>query len=179
MYNETMMMVMRSSESVAGSKVVVELNLARKIVDIQFDLCITDPRGEGAPAVDRALALRRGADDIGAFNRTEKYRFRIPLDQLQRVQEVEETPSKRFWIISLETPPNFYRKAAGPLLEASHEKGALFWGEWHTWYRQTDIVYDPRELRTVALSLKKTKPVIDIGEHSAPSCEETGDADAS
>ena len=37
------------------------------------------------------------------------------------------------------------------------------WSEFDTWYRQTDIVYDPRRLENAVVSLKKELPVIDIG----------------
>ena len=163
MYDDSAMMIMRSTESVAGSRIVFELELGRKNIDVRFDLRITDPRGNDAPVAQTAIVLLSDADAVDALNRDEQYRFRIPLEQLNRIQEVEETPATRFLLISLETPPIFFRKAAGALLEASHDKKVPIWSEWHTWYRQTDIVYDPRELRGATLSLKKAKPVIDIG----------------
>ena len=46
---------------------------------------------------------------------------------------------------------------------ASHMAGNLTWSEFDTWYRQTDIVYDPRRLENAVVSLKKELPVIDIG----------------
>ncbi len=159
------MMVMRSVKSVVGARTAFELDLGRKQVDIRFDLHITDPRGEninGSAAISARNAL---GDKPGRFNRTEKYRFRIPLEQLQQIAEVPEGGGTRHFVISLETPPNFYRKAAGPQLEGSHDGYSLFWSEWSTWFRQTDILYDPRELRSASLSLRKVNPVIDIGKH--------------
>jgi hypothetical protein len=37
------------------------------------------------------------------------------------------------------------------------------WSDFDTWYRQTDIVYDPYRLQTAKVTLHKERPVIDIG----------------
>lgn len=163
MYGLTTMMVMYSAKSYGGAETVLELDLVRKCLDIRFTARIIDPRGRTGRSPNNSYAAHELSDSIGRLNRTETYRFRIPLGQLQQIHEIQETTRQRILVISLETPPNFYRKAAGPQLEGSHDKQLPYWSEWNTWFRQTDIVYDPRELRTASLTLKKAKPIIDIG----------------
>ena len=139
------------------------LDLIRKHIDIMFRLRIRDPRGGGGSATKTPLVLQGQSDAVGSLNRDETYRFRIPIEQLQKISEVQDTDMKHSIIISLDTPPNFYRKAVGSQLDGSHDTKALYWTEWYTWFRQTDIVYDPRELKSAALALRKAQPVIDIG----------------
>ena len=117
----------------------LELNLLRKIIDVQFQLDISLPTEK---------------------QRIERYRFRIPLAQLSRVRTVQDERSCAL-IISLDNPPNFYRRMHR--VEASHEEDPRYWTEWDCWFRQTDIVHDPRSLMLAPLALKKDKPIIDIG----------------
>ena len=64
-------------------------------------------------------------------------------------------------LITLDSPPQYYRKREDPA--AGHAPDNSTWSEFDTWYRQTDIVYDPFSLATAKVALHKDVPVIDIG----------------
>ncbi|KAI9785648.1 MAG: hypothetical protein M1816_008271 [Peltula sp. TS41687] len=163
MHDSTTMVAMHSSNSQRTGSITFQLDLTRKFIDVRFILPIRDPQGTSAMHIKKFVPLSQRNNAIGSLNRDEKYRFRIPIEQLQVIKEVEEKTRERSLIISLATPPCFYRKAGGPQLAASHDENVSYWSEFHTWFRQTDIVYNPRELRTASVALKKAKPVIDIG----------------
>lgn len=168
MHDATTMVAMHSSNSQRTGSISFQLDLSKKFIDVRFILQFRDPRGPSAIHSKKSIPLHQRDDAIGSLNRDEKYRFRIPIEQLHVIKEVEEKTQERSLIISLETPPSFYRKAGGPQLEGSHDEKVPFWSEFHTWFRQTDIVYNPRELRTASIALKKAQPVIDIGIELTP-----------
>ncbi|KAI9885653.1 MAG: hypothetical protein M1823_002522 [Watsoniomyces obsoletus] len=163
MFEKDVMMVMRSSETRSRMKPVVELDLQRRQLDIHFDLFLTNPNGEKTPMPTGPLSPRSKKRALNITDRMESYRIQMSLDQLQQIVEVEETPETRSLIISLDTPPNFYRKGTGKQLPASHEQGLLYWSDWSAWNRQTDIVFDRYATSKESLGLRKTQPVIDIG----------------
>ncbi|KAI9813869.1 MAG: hypothetical protein M1832_006081 [Thelocarpon impressellum] len=163
MYGITTMMSMHQTFAQEGIKIFFELNLSRKVLDIQFDLQVVDPRNPGQRPLRRVVQRPLEGDVIGGLNRIEKYRFRIPLEQLQTIHETRRDNEGWTLAISLDHPPNFYRKAVGDQLLASHDAKSGHWSEWDTWFRTTDIVYDPAEIRDAALALRKPKPLLDIG----------------
>lgn len=163
MHDATTMVAMHTSNSQRTGSIIFQLDLSRKWIDVRFMLQFRDPRGPSSIHSKRTTPLHHRSDAIGSLNRDEKYRFRIPIEQLQAIKEVDEKTQERSLIISLETPPSFYRKAGGPQLEGSHDERVSFWSEFHTWFRQTDIVYNPRELKHASVALRKAQPVIDIG----------------
>lgn len=137
------------------------LNLLRREIDIQFQLRIEDPRTN---VINEQRAQGKGSikhKDLGKHNRYDDLRFRIPLAQLQVVHEIKNTDETREFVITLEAPPNFYRKTGQ--IEETHEENSLFWKDWDAWYRQTDVVYSPKDLRNAILTLKKSRSIIDIG----------------
>ncbi|KAI9757369.1 MAG: hypothetical protein M4579_003483 [Chaenotheca gracillima] len=163
MYDPATMMVMHSTGKVTGSNLCfLEFNLERKRIEVFFDLRLTDSRGDGK-TLARPPIKPAGRYVVGGLNRLERYRFRIPFDQLTHIHEVREGSRPIGLVLSLDTPPNFYRKAVGNSLTSSHDQWSSYWNEWDTWYRQTDIVYDPWELKAMRLTLRKAKPIIDIG----------------
>ena len=87
--------------------------------------------------------------------------FQMPFDQLQKIQRVNLGDKGFVLVVSLESPPQFYRKREDE--EACHSNEAVVWTEFDTWFRQTDIVYDPYLLQTAVVTLHKERPVIDIG----------------
>ncbi|RAL67814.1 hypothetical protein DID88_008541 [Monilinia fructigena] len=62
--------------------------------------------------------------------------------------------------MQLDSPPQFYRWRDDRDVTLP---GALSWTEWDSWFRQTDIVYDPFMLVDAPIALHKERPVIDIG----------------
>ena len=155
-------MAMQKTVAEQRGQIRFELNLARRLLDVQLDLPVVDPR-DPAQKAPRRLIEASDDDAIGSLNRVEKYRFRIRLEQLQEIKETQSDDGSFTMVVALDTPPVFYRKAVGLQLKASHDEDGTTWSEWDTWFRTTDIVYNPFQLRDVAISLKKPKPLIDIG----------------
>jgi len=90
----------------------------------------------------------------------ESYKIQIPLLQLRQILEVPSSANQLAIVLPLDQPSLFFRKLHNT--EVSHDGGRR-WSERKTWYRQTDIVEDPRQLRDLPLELRKRSPIIDIG----------------
>ncbi|KAH6716299.1 RNA dependent RNA polymerase-domain-containing protein [Leptodontidium sp. MPI-SDFR-AT-0119] len=95
------------------------------------------------------------------YDRNNQYMFHIPFDQLTKIRRLDINDAAFALIISVESPPQYYRKRQDKL--AGHSRENSQWKEWDTWYRQTDIVYDPYILQRETIALHKDRPVIDIG----------------
>ena len=136
----------------SSSPVTFCLNLLHREIEVSFDIVFQDPtvQAKNGPGPNRTS---------GKYTRTEKYIFVIPLAQAGQFHQIV-TDEKSVLLFSLDTPPNFYRKYNG---SDTHQPGATFWNRRNALFRQTDILYDPRKLKTAPLTLKKSKPTIDIG----------------
>ena len=152
MYDPKTMMSMHEVKAAASIGIQFRQNMLRREIGIEMQVYIQDWR---ALTEDGAQV-----SNLGKYNRTETYQFRVPYSQLQVIRQVQVESNKVVLLISLETPPRFFRKV--PEID-THEEKARFWSQNDAWYRQTDIVYNPRHIRSSPLTLKKTKPVIDIG----------------
>ncbi|KAH8667413.1 RNA dependent RNA polymerase-domain-containing protein [Tricladium varicosporioides] len=131
------------------------IDLARKRLTAEFTVTFRDPRTQGD--MDFVSEL-----EIGQYDRKNKYMFQIPFGQLNTIYRLNNSDRDSFAImISLESPPQFYRKLLNPAV--SHSAGNSVWSEFDLWYRQTDIVYNPRMLHKIPIALRKDRPVIDIG----------------
>jgi RNA-dependent RNA polymerase len=130
------------------------VNLPKGKLEVYFMVRFTDPRIEG----DHTY---QSSTEIGKYNRTNLYMFSIPFGQLKVIEQVQDENDDLVLLISLDSPPRFFRKRDDQ--KASHQVGGLVWNEYDTWYRQTDMVYDPYPLFKVPISLYKEQPVIDIG----------------
>lgn len=95
------------------------------------------------------------------FDRANKYMFNLPFSQLTTIRRIELSTQAFALIISVDSPPQYFRKRQNPT--TGHSDEILLWNEWDTWYRQTDIVYDPYRLQREIITLHKDQPVIDIG----------------
>jgi RNA-dependent RNA polymerase len=131
---------------------VVDL-LHNRIV-ASFNVHFQDPRSSGA-------ADYVSASKIDSYKRINRYMFQIPFGQLEKIQRMDLNPEVFALAITLDSPPQYYRKRQDDM--AGHAKDNLLWSEFDTWYRQTDIVYDPYRLQTAKVTLHKERPVIDIG----------------
>ncbi|KAH7381767.1 RNA dependent RNA polymerase-domain-containing protein [Cadophora sp. MPI-SDFR-AT-0126] len=96
-----------------------------------------------------------------SYDRHNQYMFHIPFDQLTKIQRLDFSDVAFALVISVESPPQYYRKRQDQ--KAGHTKENPQWSDWDTWYRQTDIVYDPYILQKEKIALHKDRPVIDIG----------------
>lgn len=151
MYDRTEMMSMYRAVPTPHTEIKFRQNMHRRELAIEFQINIRDPRTNRSQAP---------VPQLGKYNRMETIRFCIPFSQLQVIHKVQDDQNKIGLVISMETPPRFFRK----LDEINtHEEKSRYWTANDAWYRQTDIVYNPSNLKTSALTLKKTQPIIDIG----------------
>ena len=148
MYAPETMMSMYTAHSAKGSDLFFHLRMLYREVIVQMNLKIRDPD----PLSNHRM--------VGQFDRDDIIRFSIPFSQLEMIHELHYGHDRVALLIALETPPRFSRKVDESL---THEKAGRFWSERDAWYRQTDIVYDPDSLKESSLTLKKTKPLIDLG----------------
>ncbi|KAI0997746.1 RNA-dependent RNA polymerase 1 [Podosphaera aphanis] len=133
--------------------VSLTLDLRRRQITINFSFNFRDPRHHGKPLVSETK--------IGAYDRINKYMFRIPFDQLKNIQRKTHDSNLDLLIISLDCPPRFFRKREDN--KVGHFSDGLRWEEFDTWFRQTDIMYDPYPLHIQKIALHKETPEIDIG----------------
>lgn len=129
------------------------LSLLHREITVEFLLDIRDQRTNR----NNQKVFRESKDE-----RQDKFRFQIPLSQLGTIYRVDTSNDDVVLLLSLETPPKFFKK-----LEAAqtHDDDARYWSDHDTWYRQTDVVYSQSSLKKSPLTLKKTRPIIDIGKH--------------
>ena len=116
-------------------------DMTHREIEVSFPIVVPDPK-PGNPS------------------RMEDYCFVIPLAQPVAMHQIE-TGRRCVLLVSLEGPPNFYRKYDEG---KTHQEEATSWNRREALFRQTDIMFDPRILRTAPVTLKKSKPIIDIGE---------------
>lgn len=89
------------------------------------------------------------------------YRLRIPFVQLVKMYQMQDpNSSKVSHLTFLDSPAIYHRRIQETWVTFTDD---LSWRESDTWYRQTSVVYNPDELSTLPVSLKRSKPVIDIG----------------
>ena len=140
---------------------VVDLN--RRRIETTFNVSIKDHRSERSTADENT-------HPVGKYDRINTFKFWIPFDQLQKIQRVKLEDGGFALVISLDSPPPFYRKREDE--KSCHSDETCVWTEFDAWFRQTDIVYDPYRLQRAIVTLHKERPVIDIGivPKSIPSC---------
>ena len=152
MYSLNTMMSMHELKATPPIGIKFRQNMLRREIGVEMQVYIQDLRA--------SLENGTQVSNLGKHNRTETYQFRVPFSQLQKIRQIPTETNKMVLLISLDTPPRFFRKV--PEID-THEERARFWSQNDAWYRQTDIVYNPKHIRSSPLTLKKTKPVIDIG----------------
>jgi RNA-dependent RNA polymerase len=154
------MMSMEMIRAVPQEELSFVVDIQRNRIVVTFTVTFKDPRSQGDPSYVSNSAP-------GAYDRKNKHMFQIPFSQLKTIQRYNVTEDRVSLIISLDSPPAFYRKRE--IHEDCHSAENLLWTEFDTWYRQTDIVYDPYRLQTATVTtLHKDKPVIDIGMPISP-----------
>lgn len=153
MYEPSTMMGMYRVHPTSSTAVTFRQNMVRREIEVTFQLILSPSSNVFRQEISAPLeASKKSA-------RIHDYSFVIPLAQPLIFHQLESGP-KSVILISMETPPNFYRKFDPA---DTHQPGATFWTSREALFRQTDIVYDPRKLRAAPLTLKKTKPIVDIG----------------
>ncbi|CAL3968152.1 unnamed protein product [Diplocarpon coronariae] len=137
------LMVLRSVYPMAHHDTQLVVDLYKKRITATFSYKFLDPHN---PASD--------------CNRVNKYMFQIPFSQLKMIRRMD-SDAKFSLIISLDSPPLFFRRLEET--RGTHSDVSLQWKAWDTWYRQTDIVLDPRSLQKQKVTLPKSQALIDIG----------------
>jgi len=151
------LMTMESINGSPGDELSFVVDLLRNRIIATFLVDFKDPRSKG----DRQYVSR---SKISEYDRKNKYMFQIPFAQLKTIYRVDLSDSKIALVISLDSPPSFFRKREDE--KSCHSNENLLWSEFDTWYRQTDVVYDPYRLTNATVTLHKERPVIDIGTSS-------------
>lgn len=136
-------MPMKTIKSIGGYPLNFEVDLKKKKLKATFWVHITDPKN-----LDTTL------------DRYNQFFFEIPFTDLKTIHEYRQEDTFSFVII-LKSPPLFFRKRAKE--EDCHSDETLSWSEFDTWYRQTDVVYNPPSLLRIKVALPKHDHVIDIG----------------
>lgn len=130
----------------ARRKVRLMLNLDRKELDIQFP---QDMNGE----------LRN-------------YRFRLPIALLSHIyKDANCAPCQGALIIPFESPPQFFvqkqedEKLSNDRIHTSFSTKEKTWLDWHTWFRETDVVENGvrAAMQERPLMNHKEMAIIDIG----------------
>lgn len=151
------LMTMESVNAVPGNELSLVVDLLRNRLIATFVVDYKDPRRNG----DENYVSK---SYITEYERKNKYMFQIPFSQLKKIYRVDMSDSMIALIVSLESPPTFYRKMEDE--KSTHSNDNLVWSEFDSWYRQTNIVYDPYSLANLAIALHKERPVIDIGTYA-------------
>ena len=147
MYSPTAMMSKRSVQSSPTAPIKFGLNMRHRELMIEFELVTEKQRSTNKPH-----AFVRGMKETLMFS--------IPFQQMQNIFSIQAPEKILDLVISLETPPKFFKRVDGFRVE--EDKGRQ-WTERDIWYRQTDIVHAPGKLKNSAVTLKKFKPILDLG----------------
>ena len=126
------------------------VNLKYREITVEFILDIRD---------SRTASKNSERSHVGKHDREERFKFRIPFSQLKVINQIETSSDQLVLLLSLETPPKYFRKVDP---QGTHEANSKYWADKDTWYRQTDVFYSHKALR-LPLTLRKPKPVIDFG----------------
>lgn len=146
--------ILQGNSSLPREDVTFVVDLNRRRIEATFKVTFKDPRSEGPTNYV-------STSPIGQYYRINKFKFWIPFDQLQKIQRINLNDRCFALVISLDTPPQFFRKREDE--KSCHNDENCVWSEFDTWFRQTDIVYDPYRLQNAIVTLHKEQPVIDIG----------------
>jgi RNA-dependent RNA polymerase len=159
MEDERTIMACQRIQGSRKDRISFEVDLRRRRLKVLFNVSFIDPRLQGVEDFQTDVQL-------GQNDRVNTYMFQIPFENLKSIKylDYEQRGIQDFFglVICLDSPPPYYRKQIGA--QAGHVPGNLVWSEFDTWYRQTDIDYDPYRLNTVKVSLHKEHPEIDTGE---------------
>ncbi|KAI9888212.1 MAG: hypothetical protein M1814_001088 [Vezdaea aestivalis] len=141
------MMIREQVKPPVGQTVTIALKLGRRrVLDVQFALAFKADESEQAHTKE---------------NCSDKYRLQIPLLELTKVVRVDDYSSSISLIMTLSNPPCFYRQLQD--VSPSHNVQTRRWLAWDSWYRQTDVVFDPQDLKNDPISLRKPRAIIDLG----------------
>ncbi|KAL8387332.1 hypothetical protein RB595_009982 [Gaeumannomyces hyphopodioides] len=127
----------------AGNPLKLVVNFKDRRVTLQFSI---------------ALHEKKGTTSI----RLHEYKIEIRFSDISKLLRVDQTADTCSLIIPLECPPVFYREVENK--RDTHTEERKLWTEHDTWWRQCNIMDDPRLMRDTPLSLNEEhRQVIDLG----------------
>ncbi|PYH44920.1 RNA dependent RNA polymerase [Aspergillus saccharolyticus JOP 1030-1] len=140
---------MRTIEDSVDGGLRIVLDVKARVILVQFRIQIFDSTNERASVRDTY----------------KNYQIRIPFAHLNEIAQVPiaDTQSVAHLAI-LESPPIYQRRIEdirSTFMEDNH------WRDADTWYRQTQIVHQPRRLSGLPVSLQRKRSVIDLGRWTA------------
>lgn len=147
LWGKDKMLPMRTVGAGSLERTSLILDVRRRAITVNFQLPIFNARQKD---------LSNG--------RLHDYRLKIPFAQLTRIFHIQDSSSDLIsHAFTLDTPPIYHRKIRN--IGSSFVDADNSWRDADTWYRQTDIVHTPEELAPLPVSLRKAKPLIDIGKY--------------
>ncbi|KAF2205124.1 RdRP-domain-containing protein [Delitschia confertaspora ATCC 74209] len=93
-----------------------------------------------------------------------KYRFRLPISQLQQIYEVPGDKNRqRSLVIPFNNAPEFFKQTQDIL--STFKPSDKKWSDWLTWFRQTEVVPLPikKRMANTPIPLNNDAAIIDIG----------------
>ncbi|KAI9927937.1 hypothetical protein MW887_002789 [Aspergillus wentii] len=145
MFDETTMLPMRTVGAGTEENASLVLDLKSKAMFVYFQLPIFNTKQK--PNTTSQLY--------------HEYRLKIPFTQLTRIFQTRCSKlGTTSHLTFLNSPPIYHRRIKNIASTFIDENA---WRDSDTWFRQTYIVHNPQELATLPVSLRKAKPVIDIG----------------
>lgn len=152
MIDEDSILGMGQVTTTAKTAITFQHNMFHRELHIGFRLPIQDWRSSKSGAV----ALR----NLGKHNREEDYKFKIPFRDLKEIGDLVMGPNSFALVMSLKTPPKFFKRVDNP---GAYDDHSRVWKDEGTWFRQTDVVYNPSTLNRLPLSLQKVHTILDLG----------------
>ncbi|RAK76660.1 RNA dependent RNA polymerase [Aspergillus fijiensis CBS 313.89] len=162
MIGENIFSPMRTVENPPGGGLCIVLDMRSKAMLVQFQIQIFD-------STNKKISMRETYKN---------YQIRIPFVQLNEIAQRRNTDTKSISHLTiLDSPPIYQRRIddiRSTFLEDHH------WRDADTWYRQTQIVHQPRRLSGLPISLQRQHSVIDLGRWTAfefnfrDGCEDLG-----
>ncbi|KAI8627834.1 RNA dependent RNA polymerase-domain-containing protein [Xylariaceae sp. FL1651] len=149
---EDKFMAMRTIANTPRDDFSFLLDLKHRRLEIRFSCIIKDPR-----RIDPKI---KHPSTVGDREETTTYMTRINFQHLTRLVFLDEGEFTFSVLIPLQTPPIFFKKND---YARSHSADKSSWGEWDTWNRTADIVYDTSWFKDDRVSIPKAHQFIDIG----------------
>ncbi|RAL10611.1 RNA dependent RNA polymerase [Aspergillus homomorphus CBS 101889] len=149
MIDEHILLPMRTIEDPPGGGFCIILDMRLRAMFVQFQIQIFDSTNKRPSVRDTYKS----------------YRIRIPFVQLSGMSQMQNPGTQSISLLAvLDSPPIYQRRIddiKSTFLEENH------WRDADTWYRQTQIVHEPRRLSGLPISLKRQHSVIDLGRWTA------------
>ena len=151
MINEKTVLGMKQVNASAKAAITFQQNLFYRELHIGFRLPVRDSRSS-KPGV--------AISNLGKLNRDEDFKIKVPFRDLTEIREIPIGPECFALLITLESPPRFFKRVDDP---RTYDNQSRVWKDRDSWYRQTDVVYNPSTLKRRPLTLQKVDTVLDLG----------------